>query len=111
MDIPLDNVTVQFFILKKVLFENTKYTMNRFQIVTVPQSKITVEKYKKTMIEIIRRMQNSILNQDFRPIYNSKLCKWCPHYPYKNYCKKGIYHYEQKEKIEDTNNRTLGLQE
>ncbi len=98
-NVELDNIDVEFLILKKTVYQHPDYYISRIQRVSVPNSKVTINRYIKLMNEILTDIIESIKLDNFQPNPN-KLCKYCQHYKFIKYCKKGIY---ERQKIQDIN--------
>jgi hypothetical protein len=79
-DIPEDNIEVEFFILKRKIWEESEYPQSRIQEFAPPSGKI---KMKKAMTALNEFMEHSFnLDGTYKdtnnPIVINENCKYCP---------------------------------
>lgn len=83
-DIPIDNIEVVFFILKRKLWENTDFAQKRVQLFKPPSGKVTRKKVVNKLIEFVEKSFTKEgqyrEDADHWPIAGDadKNCKWCP---------------------------------
>lgn len=78
--IPMDDITVEFIVLKRKIYENCEFPIPRVQVVEPPTGKVTVSKTLKLFEEFINSC--FILNDfnkeaDYPKKPDKKNCKWC----------------------------------
>ena len=88
-NIPLDNIDVDFIILKKNIFENCDWPQPRVQQYTPPSGKNSINKVVKLVDNFIDDCLNedgSIKDKEFKATPSVENCKWCE-YKHTMYCK------------------------
>ena len=82
-DVPLENIEVEFFIVKRKLYEDLPYAQKRVQLFTPAQGKITMNKTLNALHSFIEYCFNEDgsynLNQEYHAISGTKEhnCKFC----------------------------------
>lgn len=92
-NIPLEDIDIEFFILKRKLYENCDFPQKRIQIFVPPSGKIKLNRATQLLDNFIISSFNtdsSYKNEDFEPNATLDNCKWCVHKDSKNLCPKGI---------------------
>lgn len=90
-DVPLSMIDVEFFILKRKLWENSSYPQSRIQTFSPASNEKTVKGVLKTFSQFIGecfKEDGTFIEEREKypkiPGKNKKHCKYCPHY--KNNC-------------------------
>ncbi len=92
-NIDIDKINVQFFIVKRKIYETEEYTIPRIQIFEPAHGKI---KRKKTMdsfnnfINSCFNEEGKIIDKDYDKLPSKTTCKYCPFRDKKELCDKGI---------------------
>lgn len=86
LGVPLENVDVEFFILKKMIFKNTKFPMSRIQKYTPPHSNRTVNKTMERVKQTFQEMKELVRSGGEGQIRVNNYCKWCPYYQREDLC-------------------------
>jgi hypothetical protein len=78
---PIDNITIEFFIVKRKLPVNEDFIIKRIQIFSPPSGKIKVNKATQAMDKFIEEAfdNKGFQNTEHTPQINDN-CKWCPFY-------------------------------
>jgi len=90
LNVPLDKIEVEFFILKRKLYENVAYPQSRIQKLSPTQNKPMITKAVNNLIEFINNCftENGEYNKDGvyykNPGKAKKNCKYCKHYKTEN---------------------------
>ena len=76
---PVDKIDIEFFIVKRKLFESEDFAIKRIQIFTPPSGKIKLNKATQSIDSFIREAFdiNGYKNIEHQPKLNDG-CKWCP---------------------------------
>lgn len=76
--VPIENIDVEFFIVKRKLWENSEFTQSRIQIVKPSSGKTSINRSTKALEEFVNKSFNSNGYSDIKhePKIN-KYCKWC----------------------------------
>jgi len=79
-NIPVDNIEVEFIILKRKLWENTEYQQKRTQQFSPPSGKIKLKRAKESFDEFLTTVYNddATHKQDVFFKNVTKLCSYCP---------------------------------
>jgi len=92
-DIPIDNIEVEFFILKRKLYENTEYTIPRIQTFTPASGKVKLGKANKLInsfiVENFQPNGEFKENKEYKPKASKSTCLFCPFLDNKEICKYG----------------------
>lgn len=79
-NVPKENIEIEFFIVKRKIFENSEYPQSRIQTFSPPSGKIKISKALKSLNDFI----NEVFNKDGSYKENkylpnpSSLCNFCP---------------------------------
>ena len=78
---PEENIDVEFFIVKRKLFESEDFVIKRIQIFKPAAGKIKIKKATEAMNNFIEETfdQNGFKEVEHQPKVNDN-CKWCPFY-------------------------------
>lgn len=91
--VPEDNIEVQFFILKRKLWEVSDFPQKRIQEFIPAQGKIKLKKAKValgTFIESVFNLDGTYKPTDHLPTPSKSNCKYCPYKTKKELCDKAI---------------------
>jgi len=79
--IPLDKISVEFFIVKRKLWESEEYVIRRIQTWSPPSGKVKLNEATRIVKEFIENCfeKNQYKDKEHPPIENSN-CKYCPFY-------------------------------
>ena len=81
-NIPIDNIKIEFFIVKRQLYENTEFPQSRIQTFSPPSGKIKITKALNILNDFITNAYNpdgTIQTKQFLKSPSEK-CKWCPYF-------------------------------
>jgi len=80
-NVPLENIDIEFFIVKRKLYENTDYPIPRVQEFKPASGKVKLNKATRALEEFIQRAfdKNGHANVNHQPTPH-KNCNWCPFY-------------------------------
>ena len=87
-NIDIDKINVEFFILKRKIYESSDYPQKRIQLFAPAAGKIKLSKAVKSLEEFIQDCFNtdgSFKIKDYPKIISNN-CKYCPFYKDKNLC-------------------------
>ena len=78
-DVPLENIDIEFFIVKRKLYENTDYPIPRVQEFKPASGKVKLNKATRALEEFIQQAfdKNGHADVDHQPTPH-KNCNWCP---------------------------------
>jgi hypothetical protein len=78
---PIDNIEVEFFILKRKLRESEDFVIKRIQKYKPASGKIKIKKAETAMLNFIEEAfdKNGFKQTEHQPKINDN-CKWCPFY-------------------------------
>jgi len=88
-----DSIDIEFFILRRKLYENTTYNVGRIQIFTPESDSIkttSADNALKTFISECFDKEGAYLERDFEPNPSKKNCKYCPFSNDKEMCEVGV---------------------
>jgi hypothetical protein len=91
--IPEDNIEVQFFILKRKLWETSDFPQKRIQEFIPAQGKIKLKKAKialETFIENVFNLDGTYKSTEHLASPSKSACKYCPFLQHKDLCKESI---------------------
>jgi len=91
--VPEDNIDIQFFIVKRKVWEESPYPISRIQEYTPASGKIKISKATNTINSFIEEVFNhdgSYKNKQFEPNPNKFNCMFCPFKDNKELCNKSI---------------------
>ena len=78
-NVPQDNIEVEFFIVKRKLFESDKYVINRIQTFVPASGKVKMNRVTKSITDFIEQAFNreGFSDVEHQPRINGN-CKYCP---------------------------------
>ena len=82
-NVPVDNIRVEYFIVKRKLWENTDFPQKRVQLFTPASGKPTLNKINRSVDEFVRTSFNEDGSYNTNRVYpaiggkNKKNCKYC----------------------------------
>lgn len=80
LDIQIDNIDIQFLILKKIIYEKSQYKISRLQKFIPPSAKGTLNKSIIFFNDTIQKMEWMSNNPDeSQSMKNINNCKYCPY--------------------------------
>ena len=88
--VPLENIEVEFFIVRRKVWENSDYPIHRVQLHRPSAGRNKLNKANKILNEFITECfspKGEYLNVN-HPKVVSKLCEWCPFNGNENLCNK-----------------------
>ena len=91
-DIPIENINVEFFIVKRKIWEDTEYPMNRIQQFKPAAGKVKLNKAVNTLNKFLNEAFNldgSFKDRIFNPVPSKWNCTYCPFANRKDLCKEG----------------------
>jgi hypothetical protein len=92
-DVPEDKIDIEFFILKRKLWENSKYPQNHIQLFEPVSGPIKTNKAVKAMSSFINECfdkDGSYLERDFTKNPSKKSCMFCPYKEDRKLCGLGV---------------------
>lgn len=92
-NIPVENIDIEFIILKRKLWEKSDFVQKRIQSFIPPSGKIKLKKATQALDNFITSCFNidgTYKLDDFEPTPSLSNCSFCPHKANKNLCPKGI---------------------
>lgn len=90
-DVSIDNISVEFIILRRKIWEKSKWPQKRIQTFTPSSGTEKINKANKLMTSFIDACfseKGDYIDREFIPQPSSK-CKWCPFNNKKELCNKG----------------------
>jgi hypothetical protein len=88
--VPVENIDIQYFILKRKLYENTDYIQSRIQLFEPPSGKIKQNSIKKSISDFVSETFNLDGTHNIEKTYpkepSPKNCKYCPFSKDKSIC-------------------------
>ena len=80
-NVPIENINIEFFIVKRKIWENDKYIIRRIQQFIPPSGKTSVNKATKMLNEFIGScFVGNDFNEKEMPETPNNNCRWCPYY-------------------------------
>jgi hypothetical protein len=92
-NIPEDNIDVEFFIVKRKVWENSDFPISRIQEFKPAAGKVKLNKATKAInsfIEEVFNIDGSYSSKEFLPNPSSHNCRFCPFKDNKELCDKGL---------------------
>jgi hypothetical protein len=92
-NVPEDNIEIEFFILKRKIWENSEFLQKRIQQFVPPSGKIKTNKavnYLNNFIENVFEPEGSYKGTKFIPTPDKYTCKYCPFNSKKDLCSLGV---------------------
>ena len=86
-NIPLQNIDIEFLILKKILFQS-QYKNSRIQKYQPPHGNVTINKARNLFNETLKEMQKLCESKQNGCMNPSNYCLWCPFNKEKELCNK-----------------------
>lgn len=77
--VPTENIEIEFFIVRRKVWENSDYPIHRVQLWKPASGKVKLNKATKNLEDFITQCftQNGYAEKEYEPIINDN-CKWCP---------------------------------
>lgn len=91
--IEVDNINVEFFIVKRKLWENSEYAQSRVQRFVPPSGKTSLNKAKillNKFIDEVFNLDGSFKTTKHEATPSKDNCKYCPYSSKKEFCDKAI---------------------
>ena len=87
-NIPIDNISVKFFILRRKIYENADFPISRIQDFIPPSGKIKLSKANKALNDFIEEVfdENGYQKKSHPPKPSQKACFFCPYKDNKELC-------------------------
>jgi len=87
-NIPIDNISIKFLILKRKIYENTDFPISRIQEFIPPSGKIKLSKANKALNDFIEEIfdENGYQKKSHHPNPSQKTCFFCPYKENKELC-------------------------
>ena len=80
-NVPIDNIEIEFFIVKRKLFESQDFVIKRIQQFRPPSGKTSVNQATKSLNEFMDNCFTSKgYNEKDMPALTNNNCKWCPYH-------------------------------
>ena len=80
-NVPIDNIDIEFFIVKRKLYESDDYVIKRIQQFRPPSGKTSINRATKSLNEFIDNCFTSEgFNEKDMPEIPNNNCKWCPYF-------------------------------
>ena len=82
-NVDIKDIEVQFFIMKRKLYENSDYPQTRIQQFDPPSSQRTINKYLKQIDEFIKDgfdESGDYIDKDYPASGLPSACKWCQYH-------------------------------
>ena len=78
-DVPVEKIEVEFFIVKRKLYESKEFIIRRIQTFIPPSGKVKMNRVTKSLNDFINGAfgQDGYLDKDYQPTPH-KNCHWCP---------------------------------
>ena len=86
--VPVDSISIEFFILRRKIYENTDYNIPRVQCFTPPSGKIKLAKATKAINEFIEDVfdKDGYKDKTYIPTPSKHSCNYCPFKENKELC-------------------------
>ncbi len=80
-NIPIDDIDIEFFIVKRKLYESQDFVIKRIQQFRPPSGKTSVNRATKSLNEFLDNCFTSEgYNEKDMPALTNNNCKWCPYF-------------------------------
>jgi len=80
-NVPIDDIDIEFFIVKRKLYESQDFIIKRVQQFRPPSGKTSVNRATKSLNEFLDNCFTSEgFNQKDMPALTNNNCKWCPYF-------------------------------
>ena len=91
-DIPIEDIDIEFFIVKRKIWEDTEYPMSRIQQFKPAAGKVKIKRAVTTLNKFLDEAFNldgSFKDRIFNPVPSKWNCTYCPFANRKDLCKEG----------------------
>ena len=91
-DVPIENIDIEFFIVKRKIYEDSEFPQKRVQEFSPASGKIKVSKAIKALNEFIEEcfIDNKYTEKEMEPNPSKFNCTFCPFKSDKSLCKVGV---------------------
>ncbi len=80
-NVPIDDIDIEFFIVKRKLYESQDFVIKRIQQFQPPSGKTSVNRATKSLNEFLDNCFTSEgYNEKDMPAIKNNNCKWCPYF-------------------------------
>ncbi len=80
-NVPIDDIDIEFFIVKRKLYESQDFVIKRIQQFRPPSGKTSVNQATKSLNEFLDNCFTSEgYNEKNMPALTNNNCKWCPYF-------------------------------
>ena len=80
-NVPIDDIDIEFFIVKRKLYESQDFVIKRIQQFRPPSGKTSVNQATKSLNEFLDNCFTSEgFNEKDMPALTNNNCKWCPYF-------------------------------
>jgi CRISPR/Cas system-associated exonuclease Cas4 (RecB family) len=80
-NVPIDNIDIEFFIVKRKLYESQDFVIKRIQQFRPPSGKTSVNQATRSLNEFLDNcFTKDGFNDKDMPALTNNNCKWCPYY-------------------------------
>jgi hypothetical protein len=87
-NIPIDSISIKFFILRRKIYENTDFPISRIQEFLPPSGKVKLNKANEALNDFIEEVfdENGYQKKSHSPKPSQKTCFFCPYKENKELC-------------------------
>ena len=80
-NVPIDSIDIEFFIVKRKLYESQDFVIKRVQQFSPPSGKTSINRATKSLNEFLDNCFTSEgYNEKDMPALTNNNCKWCPYF-------------------------------
>ena len=80
-NVPIDSIDIEFFIVKRKLYESQDFVIKRIQQFSPPSGKTSINRATKSLNEFLDNCFTSEgYNEKDMPALTNNNCKWCPYF-------------------------------
>ncbi len=80
-NVPIDDIDIEFFIVKRKLYESQDYVIKRIQQFRPPSGKTSINRATRSLNEFLDNCFTSEgYNEKDMPALTNNNCKWCPYF-------------------------------
>jgi CRISPR/Cas system-associated exonuclease Cas4 (RecB family) len=80
-NVPIDNIDIEFFIVRRKLWESEDYTIKRVQQFRPPSGKTSINRATEKLNEFLNNcFTKDGFNDKDMPALTNNNCKWCPYF-------------------------------
>ena len=92
-NIPVENIEVEFFIVKRKIWEDSEFPIKRIQIFQPPSGKNKTGKALKAVDNFINEAfdSNGMKEKDYKPNGSKWNCTFCPYLGDNKLCSEGVH--------------------